>query len=104
MTLAFDTQQIYYSDIPSVGNPLLPNLVQAPLGAGNGAGFGWDDMTIYKLGLEIDGGGPWVWRFGASHGNQPIPSARCCSTSWPRASSSSTTPSASAASSPAAAR
>ncbi len=75
VTVAFDTERIYYSDVASVGNPLLPNLMQAPLGADNGAGFGWDDMTVYKLGVEIDRGGPWIWRLGASDGKQPIASS-----------------------------
>lgn len=74
-TLAFDTQQIHYSDIKSVGSPLLPNLMQAPLGSASGPGFGWRDMTVYKLGLVLDSGGPWAWRFGASTGKQPIRSS-----------------------------
>ncbi|MGD8572432.1 MAG: hypothetical protein PVH98_08215, partial [Gammaproteobacteria bacterium] len=45
------------------------------LGADGGAGFGWDDMTIYKLGYQwtmptMPG---WIWRAGYSHGEQPIP-------------------------------
>ena len=33
VTVAVDVQQIYYSKEASVGNPMLPNLMQAPLGA-----------------------------------------------------------------------
>jgi long-chain fatty acid transport protein len=70
--LALDYQEIFYSDIASVGNPFLPNLVQAPLGAANGAGFGWQDMSVIKAGLQW-GTAPWIWRVGFSTGDQPIP-------------------------------
>jgi long-chain fatty acid transport protein len=70
--LALDYQEIFYSDIASVGNPFLPNLVQAPLGDANGAGFGWQDMSVVKAGLQW-GTAPWTWRVGFSTGDQPIP-------------------------------
>lgn len=73
LTVALDVQEIDYSSIRSVGNPLFPNLFQAPLGAANGPGFGWDDMTVVKLGFMWKGRGPWTWRFGVSTGDQPIP-------------------------------
>ena len=64
---------IYYSDIESVGNPMFPNLFMAPLGGAGAAGFGWQDMTVYKLGFLVESDGPWTWRFGFSTGDQPIP-------------------------------
>jgi long-chain fatty acid transport protein len=67
-----DVQEIAYSDIANVGNPMFPNLLQAPLGALDGPGFGWEDMTIVKLGLQW-GSHPWTWRLGFSTGDQPIP-------------------------------
>ncbi len=70
--LALDYQEIMYSDIASVGNPFLPNLVQGPLGSNNGAGFGWQDMSVIKVGLQW-GTAPWTWRAGFSTGDQPIP-------------------------------
>ncbi len=75
VTVAFDVQQIYYSDIKSIANPFLPNLQQAPLGADNGAGFGWEDMTIFKIGLQWARTETWTYRFGYSYGEQPIPSS-----------------------------
>lgn len=75
LTFVFDVQETLYSDVASVGNPMLPNLQQAPLGAAGGAGFGWEDMMTYKLGLQWSTGGDWTWRFGASTGDQPIPSS-----------------------------
>lgn len=73
LTLAFDVQQIYYSDVKSVGNPMLPNLTNSKLGNDGGAGFGWDDMTIYKVGVQWKSSPDWVWRAGYSYGKQPIP-------------------------------
>jgi long-chain fatty acid transport protein len=75
VTLALDVQQIYYSDIKSINNPLLPNLMMASLGDNNGAGFGWDDMTVIKLGLQWARTEQWTYRFGYSYGEQPIPSS-----------------------------
>lgn len=82
--LSFDIEHIWYSDIDSVGNPIAL-LFQCPtagrggtdlttcLGGDNGGGFGWDDMTVYKLGLRYTAGEDWTWRLGYSYGDQPIP-------------------------------
>jgi len=40
--------------IASIGNPMLPNLIQATLGMDAGAGFGWQDMTGPNS-LEVPG-------------------------------------------------
>lgn len=72
--LVVDVQTIYYSDVNSIANPFA-NLFTGPsgaLGGSQGAGFGWDDMTIVKVGYE------WLqndmtWRVGLSNGSQPIP-------------------------------
>ncbi len=80
-TLVFDIQQIYYSDVTSLANGVegLFACGQARsngsdsnqcLGGANGAGFGWDDMTVFKLGYEW--GKDITWRVGVSHGEQPI--------------------------------
>jgi len=66
-------QQIYYSDVNSVGNPMLPNLQTHLLGNDEGAGFGWDDMTVYKFGVQWQSSPEWTWRLGYSVANQPIP-------------------------------
>ena len=86
-TLVFDVQTIYYSEVASVGNHISPLLtggcIPGPtggtgagcLGQTAGAGFGWDDMTIYKLGYQWTSGAnnKWIWRAGYSYGEQPIP-------------------------------
>ena len=73
VTFAFDVQQIYFSKEKSVGTPMLPNLMQARLGDDNGAGFGWKDMTIYKLGLQWKATDALTLRAGYATGKQPIP-------------------------------
>jgi long-chain fatty acid transport protein len=77
--LLLDYQEIFYSDIDSIGRPMLPSLGLAFLGfqdsflgGPNGPGFGWEDMSVVKLGFQY-GADPWTWRFGFSTGDQPIP-------------------------------
>lgn len=82
--ISFDVEQTWFSKIGSVGNAF-SNLFNCPslggtdlsscLGGDNGAGFGWDDMTTYKLGYEWGRGSDMVYRVGVSHGSQPIASS-----------------------------
>ncbi len=85
-TVLLDVQWIDYSDVKSIANPMFPQFgicatrttLTNPncLGGSNGIGFGWRDMTVYKLGLQWDGGNGWVWRVGGSVANhQPIESS-----------------------------
>ena len=91
LTFAFDIQQIWYSDVKSIGNtnqlaqrcdlnaafgaPSSPGAVYDPsycLGGSNGAGFGWRDMTVFKLGVQYAINNALTVRAGYSHGSQPI--------------------------------
>jgi long-chain fatty acid transport protein len=73
MGIAFDVQQILYSQVKSIANPLLPNLQESQLGDDGGAGFGWKDMLIFKTGAWYMTNGGWMLRGGYSYGGQPIP-------------------------------
>ncbi len=73
LTLAFDVVRTDYSGIRSINNPLLPNLFQAQLGTDGGAGFGWEDVTAYKLGVQYAINPQWTVRGGYNYGKQPIP-------------------------------
>ncbi len=78
LTFVADVQTIYYSEVDSIGNSLnVRKLMQGktPLGGDNGAGFGWDDMTIFKFGIQWQSSEDWIWRGGFSYGEQPIPSS-----------------------------
>ncbi len=74
-TAALDVQQILYSDIKSVANPIVNLLGGAPLGTDNGGGFGWRDMTVMRIGAEYTGMESWKIRGGFSFAldEQPIP-------------------------------
>jgi long-chain fatty acid transport protein len=81
-----DVEHTAFSEVDSVGNPMA-NLVGCPtlplggtnlsncLGGASGAGFGWEDMTTYKLGFEWMSDEANTWRLGYSYGEQPIQSA-----------------------------
>jgi len=73
LDIALDVQQVLYSGVTSIASPLMPNLMQSPLGTDGGAGFGWEDMTTLKGGVQLRAGEGWTWRAGYSYGNQPIP-------------------------------
>lgn len=90
LTVAADLQKIYYSDIPSVANPgpdaKNPTTFFPPgcktlsngsntcmLGRNDGMGFGWQDMTIYKVGLNYDYNDTWSFRAGYNYGKAPMP-------------------------------
>ncbi len=85
VALNFDIEHIWYGDIDSIANPIQVLFTDCPmtqqggmdpsfcLGGDNGAGFGWDDMTVYKAGVVWKAGEDWTWRFGYSYGKQPIP-------------------------------
>lgn len=76
-TLALDVSRIMYSGVPSVGNRgpaaslgFTPNNL---LGLENGAGFGWENQTIYKLGVNYKYNEFWDLRAGYNYGKSPIP-------------------------------
>ncbi len=82
----FDIEHTAFGEVDSVGNPM-ENMLPCPtlpfggtslencLGGSAGAGFGWEDMTTYKLGFEWKQDDRNTWRFGYSYGEQPIQSA-----------------------------
>lgn len=73
--LVADVQRTNYSEVRSIANPLLPNLTLEPLGQAGGAGFGWNDITTWKLGAQARTGERWTWRGGYSFSDQPIPAS-----------------------------
>ena len=70
MRVMFDVQQINYTDVASIANA--NNGTMGGLGTNNGRGFGWDDMTIYKLGIDYKLNNDLVLRAGYSQGDSPI--------------------------------
>lgn len=73
LTIAADVKRIEYSDIASVGNPLSVLFTGKPLGAEAGPGFGWRDITAWKLGLTYVATESWTVRAGYGHSGNPVP-------------------------------
>ncbi len=77
LTIAADVQRINYGDIKAIANTVDCFFAGAcQLGADNGPGFGWRDMTVYKLGLIYAYSRDLSLRVGYSTGRQPIPSSQ----------------------------
>lgn len=74
LTLAADITYIEYDDVASLANPIA-NLATGGLGSDNGAGFGWQDQTVYKLGVEYAYTPDIDIRAGWNYGESPIPSS-----------------------------
>ena len=77
LTIAADVQKIDYSGVPSIANPLANLNPQGGvlLGSSGGPGFGWRDMTVFKLGAAYQASDTLTLRGGFSTGRQPIPSS-----------------------------
>lgn len=86
LTVAFDYQRIEYNKVASVGNPSnqpncnpLTNFPTGPgvgpdcLGAsGSSIGFGWQDVDVFKLGVEYQWDSRLLLRAGYNHSDNPI--------------------------------
>jgi len=68
--LAADIQTIQYSGVKSIANS---GASPGALGASDGPGFGWKDMTVFKLGASHKYNNNLEVRAGFSTGKQPIP-------------------------------
>ena len=86
--LAFDIQRIFWSDVASIGNPgpsiyapitgnlfdLCPGPNKDPckLGGDLGLGFGWQDQTVFKIGVDWRVNEKLSLRGGWNYGESPI--------------------------------
>jgi long-chain fatty acid transport protein len=94
-----DVQRINYSDVKAISNPIAGALPIPPggacnpaipgnpqntgpvglgagcLGGANGGGFGWNDITIFKVGYQMEAG-DHTYRVGYSHADQAIPKSQ----------------------------
>lgn len=79
LTLMADYKRIWYSDVSSIHNPST-NILTASvepaklLGGANGAGFGWDDINIIKIGAEWRATDRLTLRAGYGHNEGPFSS------------------------------
>jgi long-chain fatty acid transport protein len=76
--VALDYERINYSDSKAVHNP--SNLIlqcaggnaSNCLGGPDGAGFGWQDVDVIKLGVQYELNPQWTLRAGYNHTDNPI--------------------------------
>jgi len=77
LTLGLDVQQINFSNIKAGGNPISNlSVLGNPIGASNGPGFGWRDVTVYKLGAAYEYNDQLTLRGGFMNARQPIPNGQ----------------------------
>jgi len=86
LTIALDINYIMYEDIPAIANlgpgqgPGGALYVTGPeanqLGKDEGLGFGWNNQTVYKLGIAYAYDPKWTLRGGWNYGKSPINSER----------------------------
>ncbi|MFO8154631.1 MAG: outer membrane protein transport protein [Thiohalospira sp.] len=78
VTVVADYQRINYSDVDAVSNRFenlfLPD-GSGRLGGPNGAGFGWRDINIFKVGAQFETANDWTWRVGYNRGQNPVRSS-----------------------------
>lgn len=72
-TLSGDLSQIQYGQINSIANTFPQSQL---LGQANGAGFGWKDVTVFKLGVLYKYTPNFTVRAGYNYNTQPIQSSQ----------------------------
>lgn len=72
LTVAADIQQINYGNSKSIANTSNCLFTGCQLGQTNGGGFGWSDMTAYKLGVSYEYSKYLTLRAGVSTNRQPV--------------------------------
>jgi long-chain fatty acid transport protein len=73
LTFAFDVERIFYSEVNSIGNNFSLNRLGNGIGADEGPGFGWHDVTVIKTGIAYAASDALTLRLGYNHGSQPVP-------------------------------
>lgn len=77
-TVAMDVSQINYSSIKAIANSGAFQPAASPpsalMGLDGGAGFGWKDVTIFKLGVSYEYSPDLTLRAGYNYGKMPLTS------------------------------
>ncbi|MFZ1910150.1 MAG: outer membrane protein transport protein [Burkholderiales bacterium] len=73
LTVAADVEQINYSKVAAVGDPIDSLFAGKLFGSTDGPGFGWRDVTTLKLGASYEYRSDLVLRAGFQTLRQPIP-------------------------------
>ena len=79
-TFAFNYQRIWYSDVPAIGNASDIDFSQTQglpvLGTDDGLGFGWNDVNVYKFGLQWEYDPKLTLRAGYSYATDAFDSSQ----------------------------
>lgn len=75
VVVALDYKRIYYGDIDSIANTMLPALAPGSLGTDTGPGFGWETINAYKLGVQWEATPTIKLRAGIGMNDNPIPAS-----------------------------
>ncbi len=75
LTIAADIRQINYGKVKAIADPLANLATGNAFGTSNGPGFGWRNMTVYKLGASYEYSKDLTLRAGYGFGRQPIPTS-----------------------------
>ncbi len=78
LTVAADIQRIEYSNVDPIGNSIAQwngGFFPGNLGASDGPGFGWKDVTVFKLGGSYNVNEKLTLRAGYNHTTQPVKGA-----------------------------
>jgi long-chain fatty acid transport protein len=90
LVVAFDVQRIMYGQVPAIANPgptaqdlkgvmgyafggPVPPIGKRQLGKAQGMGFGWRNITVYKVGIAYDVNNRLTVRAGFDYTDSPIP-------------------------------
>jgi long-chain fatty acid transport protein len=71
LTVAGDVERILYSGVAAIGNTST-TFGQNPLGTSSGPGFGWNDITVVKLGVAYAVDEALTVRAGWNHSDDPV--------------------------------
>lgn len=72
ITVMADYKRIFYSDISAIADPSTNLFLGLPLGASSGPGFGWNDINVYKLGVQWQYDPRLTLRAGYSYNDSPL--------------------------------
>jgi len=75
-TVTFDIEHVKYNEITPLNNDLLPRLLEEELGDDKGAGLGWRDQTIFRIGADWKCEELYSFRCGYWYHRDPIKSSQ----------------------------
>lgn len=76
LRLGLDVERIDYAGVAAVGDPIAPLLSGVALGASSGPGFGWQDITVVRVGIAYALDPALTLRAGYAHSAQPVPASQ----------------------------